>query len=117
MYPAGPNGRRASCVELVPDEDDPDGPLKLCAGYGTVNRIMSDIPSYSDNDQRCNVLCHRHNAMHESRRNAELATASMAAAAAAEAAPKPGSSNRACGVQVLPTVSAWAKAEKVRARE
>ncbi|KAJ9525887.1 hypothetical protein QJQ45_009240 [Haematococcus lacustris] len=90
MYRAGPNGPRATCVELVPvDEDDPDGPLRLCGGFGTVNRIMSDIKSYRDKDQRCNVLCHHHNARHESRRNAEMATASLAAAAAA---PKPGSS-------------------------
>ncbi|KAL6747398.1 hypothetical protein V8C86DRAFT_3033800 [Haematococcus lacustris] len=51
MYRAGPNGPRATCVELVPDEDDPDGPLRLCGGFGTVNRIMSDIKSYRDKDQ------------------------------------------------------------------
>ncbi|KAJ9510947.1 hypothetical protein QJQ45_027826, partial [Haematococcus lacustris] len=69
MFPAGPNGPRATCVELVTNPDDPDGPLKLCGGYGTVNRIMSKIQSYSHKDQRCNVLCHKHNANHERRCN------------------------------------------------
>ncbi|KAJ9525007.1 hypothetical protein QJQ45_005936 [Haematococcus lacustris] len=89
MFPAGPNGPRATCVELVTNPDDPDGPLKLCGGYGTVNRIMSKIQSYSHKDQRCNVLCHKHNANHEGRCNGELATAAMAATAAAKAAKAP----------------------------
>ncbi|KAJ9526018.1 hypothetical protein QJQ45_009438 [Haematococcus lacustris] len=99
MFPAGPNGPRATCVELVTNPDDPDGPLKLCGGFGTVNRIMSDIKSYSHKDQRCNVLCHQHNANHEGRRNGELATAAMAATAAAKAPPEPGSS-KGCPIEL-----------------
>ncbi|KAL6750048.1 hypothetical protein V8C86DRAFT_2441345 [Haematococcus lacustris] len=86
MYPEGPNGPRASCQELVPDPKNPDGPLKLCGGIGTVNRLKSEIHSYCDKNQRCNVLCYVHNTKDESRQNGELATAAAAAAKAAQAA-------------------------------
>ncbi|KAL6763837.1 hypothetical protein V8C86DRAFT_3084737 [Haematococcus lacustris] len=88
MYPEGPDGPRTSCEELVPDPKNPDGPLKLCGGIGTVNRLKSEIHSYSDKVQRCNVLCHVHNTKDESRQNGELATAAAAAAEAALAAKK-----------------------------
>ncbi|KAJ9510590.1 hypothetical protein QJQ45_027464, partial [Haematococcus lacustris] len=92
MYPDGPDGPRASCEELVPDLKNPDGPLKLCGGIGTVNRLKSEIRSYCDINQRCNVLCHVHNTKDETRQNGELATA--AAAAAKKGAAKKGAAEK-----------------------
>ncbi|KAJ9528028.1 hypothetical protein QJQ45_005704 [Haematococcus lacustris] len=83
--PGGPDGPRATCEELVPDLENPDGPLKRCGGIGTVNRLKSDVHSYCDINQRCNQR-HVHNTKDESRQNIELATAAAAAAEAALAA-------------------------------
>ncbi|KAL6763838.1 hypothetical protein V8C86DRAFT_3084738 [Haematococcus lacustris] len=104
MYPEGPDGPRASCEELVPDPKNPDGPLKLCGGIGTVNRLKSEIHSYSDKNQRCNVLCHVHNTKDESRQNGELATAAAAAAEAAQAAlaAKKGAAKKGAGSKECP---------------
>ncbi|KAJ9514222.1 hypothetical protein QJQ45_012196 [Haematococcus lacustris] len=82
MFPEGPNGPQATCEELVPDLENPDGPLKRCGGIGTVNRLKSGIRSYCDINQRCSVLCHVHNMKDESRQNTELATTALAAQAA-----------------------------------
>ncbi|KAL6751667.1 hypothetical protein V8C86DRAFT_3030011 [Haematococcus lacustris] len=82
MFPEGPDGPQATCEELVPDLENPDGPLKRCGGIGTVNRLKSGIRSYCDINQRCNVLCHVHNMKDESRQNTELATTALAAQAA-----------------------------------
>ncbi|KAL6752221.1 hypothetical protein V8C86DRAFT_3029665 [Haematococcus lacustris] len=54
MCHEGPDGPRATCEELVPD--NAGGPPKRCDEFGTVNRLLSERPSYTVKDgQRCNV--------------------------------------------------------------